>query len=42
STTYDLLHRHCWRKIMPRPRYPKADKDAQAKERRKRRFLEVI
>ncbi len=27
STTYDLLHRHGWRKIMPR--HPKADKDAQ-------------
>jgi transposase len=30
STAYDLLHRHGWRKIMPRPRHPKADKKAQA------------
>lgn len=22
---YDLLHRHGWRKVMPRPRHPKAD-----------------
>ena len=30
STTYDLLKRHGWRKIVPRPRHPKADKEAQA------------
>ena len=30
STTYDLLHRHGWRKVAPRPRHPKADQDAQA------------
>jgi len=30
STTYRLLHRHGWRKIQPRPRHPKADKEAQA------------
>lgn len=30
STTYRLLHRHGWRKIMPRPRHPKADQEAQA------------
>ena len=30
STTYDLLHRHGWRKIAPKPRHPKADKAAQA------------
>jgi transposase len=30
SATYKLLHRHGWRKIMPRPRHPKADKYAQA------------
>ena len=30
STTYRLLHRHGWRKIMPRSRHPKADKEAQA------------
>lgn len=29
STTYRLLHRHGWRKIIPRPRHPKADKEAQ-------------
>ena len=29
STTYRLLHRHGWRKIMPRPRHPKADQEAQ-------------
>jgi len=30
STTYDLLHRHGWRKIMPRSRHPRADQEAQA------------
>lgn len=30
STTYRLLHRHGWRKIMPRPRHPKADEEARA------------
>lgn len=30
STTYRLLHRHGWRKIMPRSRHPKADEAAQA------------
>lgn len=30
SVTYKLLHRHGWRKIAPRPRHPKADKEAQA------------
>ena len=30
STTYRLLHRHGWRKIMPRPRHPKTDEAAQA------------
>lgn len=29
STVYDLLHRHGWRKITPRPRHPKADSEAQ-------------
>lgn len=29
STIYDLLHRHGWRKIAPRPRHPKADIEAQ-------------
>ena len=26
---YDLLHRHGWRRIMPRPHHPKADKEKQ-------------
>lgn len=26
---YDLLHRHGWRKIEPRPRHPKRDKEKQ-------------
>jgi transposase len=26
---YDLLHRHEWRKVMPRPQHPKADKEKQ-------------
>ncbi|MCK5555297.1 MAG: winged helix-turn-helix domain-containing protein [Alphaproteobacteria bacterium] len=30
STTYRLLHRHGWRKIMPRSRHPKANKESQA------------
>ena len=30
STVYDLLHRHGWRKITPRPRHPKSDPDAAA------------
>ena len=30
STVYRLLERHGWRKIMPRPRHPKADVAAQA------------
>jgi transposase len=30
STIYRLLHRHGWRKLMPRPRHPKADVQAQA------------
>jgi transposase len=29
STVYRLLHRHGWRKIVPRPRHPKADSVAQ-------------
>ena len=29
QTTYNILHRHGWRKIAPRPRHPKADKEAQ-------------
>ncbi len=29
STIYRLLDRHSWRKLMPRPRHPKADPQAQ-------------
>jgi transposase len=30
STIYRLLHRHSWRKMMPRPKHPKADPQCQA------------
>jgi transposase len=29
STVYRLLHRHGWRKLMPRPRHPQATTEAQ-------------
>jgi transposase len=29
STVYNLLHRHGWRKLMPRPFHPKRDVEAQ-------------
>ena len=29
STVYNLLHRHDWRKLMPRPYHPKRDLKAQ-------------
>jgi Winged helix-turn helix len=29
STVYNLLHRHSWRKLMPRPFHPKRDLAAQ-------------
>ncbi|HET9919659.1 MAG TPA: winged helix-turn-helix domain-containing protein [Ktedonobacteraceae bacterium] len=29
STMYRLLHRHGWRKLMPRPKHPKASREAQ-------------
>jgi hypothetical protein len=29
STIYRLLHRHGWRKVVPRPRHPRASKEAQ-------------
>lgn len=29
STVYELLHRHEWRKVVPRPRHPRADAAAQ-------------
>jgi transposase len=40
STIYRLLDRHGWRKLMPRPRHPKADPQAKAqfKKTLKRRF----
>lgn len=30
STIYRLLHRHGWRKLVPRPRHPKANAEKQA------------
>jgi transposase len=30
TTVYDLLHRHGWRKIAPRPKHPQGDPIAQA------------
>ena len=40
STIYRLLNRHGWRKLMPRPRHPKADLPAQEqfKKTLQRRF----
>jgi transposase len=40
STIYRLLHRHDWRKLMPRPTHPKASKEAQEqfKKTLRRRF----
>jgi transposase len=40
STIYRLLHRHGWRKLMPRPKHPKASKEAQEqfKKTLRRRF----
>lgn len=32
---YDLLHRHGWRKIIPRPKHPKSDKEKQAEFKKK-------
>jgi len=29
STVYRLLHRHGWRKLMPRPKHPKSDPETQ-------------
>jgi hypothetical protein len=29
STVYRMLDRHGWRKVIPRPRHPKADMQAQ-------------
>src|SRR5579875_4141150 len=37
STIYRLLHRHGWRKLMPRPRHPKSDLETQ--EQFKKTFL---
>ena len=39
STVYRLLERHGWRKIVPRPRHPKADVAAQAASKLKFRAL---
>ncbi len=40
STIYRLLDRHGWRKLMPRPRHPKADPQAKAQFKKilQRRF----
>jgi len=40
STIYRLLHRHGWRKLVPRPQHPQADKEAQEqfKKNLRRRF----
>lgn len=32
---YDLLHRHGWHKVSPRPRHPKSSKDAQEEFKKK-------
>ena len=29
SVVYDMLHRHNWRKVVPRPAHPKQDKESQ-------------
>lgn len=36
---YDLLHRHGWRKIAPRPRHPKRDKARQEEFKKNSRTL---
>lgn len=38
ATTYNLLHRHGWRKLAPDKKHPKADVDAQ--EEWKKNFME--
>ena len=40
STIYRLLNRHDWRKLMPRPRHPKANIEAQQQFKKtvRRRF----
>lgn len=40
STIYRLLHRHGWRKVVPRPKHPRASKEAQEqfKKTLRRRF----
>ena len=44
STIYRLLNRHGWRKLMPRPRHPKADLPAQEqfKKTLQRRFKRQV
>ena len=37
STIYRLLHRHGWRKLIPRPKHPKSDLETQ--EQFKKTFL---
>ena len=39
SVTYKLLHRHNWRKIVPRSRHPRADQEAQASFKKTGRTL---
>jgi transposase len=39
STVYRMLARHGWRKIMPRPKHPKAEKEVQ--EEFKKNFLSL-
>jgi transposase len=34
---YDLLHRHNWRQVVPRPRYPKGDAEAHIDREKKSR-----
>jgi hypothetical protein len=40
STIYNLLGRHQWRKLMPRPFHPERDEDAQ--EACKKRFRQAV
>lgn len=44
STIYRLLSRHSWRKLMPRPRHPQADPQAQQqlKKTLQRRFKQQL
>jgi len=44
STIYRLLNRHGWRKLVPRPRHPQANKEAQEefKKTLRRRFKRLL